>query len=543
MPRTEPDAGPKLLLEDYGAASQRWLEAYASARDSYKQAAAAARAETGDSGIQFLLEKSASRTQRWLDRFEDENARIGPGRPASNLTASETPEPHLLLEDYAPGPRFVQYLGALIARSGAARKHLDHGASRVSQKPVDPSGANSALSTVDRAAGSLLTDTSRSRTRAGKVPQTPAAASAAVAEDDLPLDLTLHWEGDLNHARRRAQASSLAFHAAWIVLLLLQPYVAPPPPPAEETMQGMDRVTLLAPSSSMLAELTQRTPNQRDVTTVLEELTQPVRPSVVVPEQEPPREVIQAPDPPRIEPQAPPEPVPTTPAPEIAAEDPGRPAVADARSPAPGLTQPGQNRPRLRPQELPLLNTPERTEAKLEVEQPSATGLGRDGDLQLGSVRLNARPDEVIQAAVDNLAAGGGTQIVGDGYGADGRGGLLAPQSGNRGSTLELLSDPKGVDFRPYLIQVLAAVRRNWYAVIPESARLGMTRGRAAIQFIISRDGMVPKLVIANSSGVNSLDHAAVAGISASVPFQPLPIEYSGDEVRLQFVFLYNVRR
>jgi TonB family protein len=70
-----------------------------------------------------------------------------------------------------------------------------------------------------------------------------------------------------------------------------------------------------------------------------------------------------------------------------------------------------------------------------------------------------------------------------------------------------------------------------------------MSRGRVAIQFIISRNGGVPKLVIADSSNVKPLDQAAVAGISASVPFQPLPVEYSGNEVRLQFVFLYNVKR
>ena len=37
----------------------------------------------------------------------------------------------------------------------------------------------------------------------------------------------------------------------------------------------------------------------------------------------------------------------------------------------------------------------------------------------------------------------------------------------------EDLSDPMGVDFKPYLIRILTAVRRNWFAVIPESARLG----------------------------------------------------------------------
>ena len=78
--------------------------------------------------------------------------------------------------------------------------------------------------------------------------------------------------------------------------------------------------------------------------------------------------------------------------------------------------------------------------------------------------------------------------------------------------------------------------------MIPESARLGMERGRTAIQFIVATRGEVPKLVIATSSGAHHLDRAAVAGISASLPFPSLPAEFTGDEVRLQFVFLYNMR-
>ncbi|MEX2301923.1 MAG: energy transducer TonB, partial [Bryobacterales bacterium] len=278
-------------------------------------------------------------------------------------------------------------------------------------------------------------------------------------------------------------------------------------------------------------------------TTKLVEPSVGARPAIVLPSApEPTPEVIQIPDPPKIETERRPEPVAADP--ELEIEAPRQPDLAAARSPAPGATRQGENRPRLRPNELPVLNAPKTTnEPKLPSDRQTATGLGQDGNLQLGSLRLNARPDEVIQAATENLIATGGTQIVGDGYYSQGIGGAVTPSPGNRGSTLELLSDPKGVDFRPYLIQVLAAVRRNWFAVIPESARLGMARGRVAIQFIIAKDGMVPKLVIGDSSGTPHLDRAAVAGISASVPFQPLPSEFAGEEVRLQLVFLYNVKR
>ena len=114
-----------------------------------------------------------------------------------------------------------------------------------------------------------------------------------------------------------------------------------------------------------------------------------------------------------------------------------------------------------------------------------------------------------------------------------------APSSGPARSNLQLLSDPAGVDFKPYLVQVLAAVRTNWLSVIPESARLGR-KGRVLVQFIINRRGGVPKLVIAETSGFPAFDRAAVAGISASNPFPPLPNSFKGNEIRLQLAFSYN---
>jgi TonB family protein len=121
-------------------------------------------------------------------------------------------------------------------------------------------------------------------------------------------------------------------------------------------------------------------------------------------------------------------------------------------------------------------------------------------------------------------------------------GGLIQrPTPGKVATQLEMTSDPMGVDFKPYLIRILAAVKRNWLAVVPESARLGRI-GRVQIQFAIDRDGSVPKLVIAMPSGTDALDRAAVAGVSASSPFPPLPAEFKGNQVRLQFTFSYNIK-
>jgi TonB family protein len=111
----------------------------------------------------------------------------------------------------------------------------------------------------------------------------------------------------------------------------------------------------------------------------------------------------------------------------------------------------------------------------------------------------------------------------------------------NQSALQMLTTDTMGVDFKPYLVTILASVRRNWLAILPESARMGR-RGRVQVQFAISRDGSVPKLVISSGSGAEALDRAAVAGISASNPFPPLPSEFQGPQIRLQFTFAYNMQ-
>ncbi|MBV9301652.1 MAG: TonB family protein [Acidobacteriaceae bacterium] len=108
-------------------------------------------------------------------------------------------------------------------------------------------------------------------------------------------------------------------------------------------------------------------------------------------------------------------------------------------------------------------------------------------------------------------------------------------------AAIELESDPQGTDFKPYLARILAIVRSNWRTVIPESVRMGTRRGRTVIEFAINRDGSIPKLVIADPSGSEPLDRAAVAGLSMSNPLPPLPSDYKGLQVRLAFSFAYNM--
>lgn len=194
---------------------------------------------------------------------------------------------------------------------------------------------------------------------------------------------------------------------------------------------------------------------------------------------------------------------------------------------------------------LAQLGTPQIAPPELKpLEQPKRSPFETAG--QIAGVRKGSedgRIPEMKRQSIDELmrqsipgSQGTSGQIVTD---LPSQTNPMQPQS-QIGSSLELLSDPQGVDFRPYLKRILAIVRRNWFAVIPESARYGR-RGRTMIQFSISKDGRVPKLVISGPSGAEALDRAAVAGISASNPFPALPAEFKGEVIRLQFGFSYNM--
>ena len=183
---------------------------------------------------------------------------------------------------------------------------------------------------------------------------------------------------------------------------------------------------------------------------------------------------------------------------------------------------------------------PSSEQPKLAFETPGSVTGTLKGQIQVPAPMSIA---EAAKAASRTAAATSSGIVIGD-LSGDPTPGIpaLPGTQGKTGNSLELLSDPMGVDLKPYLIRVLAAVRRNWFSVMPESAHMGM-RGRTTIQFAIARNGSVPKLVIHFPSGSEHLDRAAVAGISASNPFPPLPAEFRGNQIRLQLVFAYNMPR
>jgi TonB family protein len=219
-----------------------------------------------------------------------------------------------------------------------------------------------------------------------------------------------------------------------------------------------------------------------------------------------------------------------TPEPEIARGAPPAPPPAAAPTPPPGGPAAPQPSPGPKPED--------QAQAQLRLEDATPPGNGGgEGKFRLPSMTPGQAMQQSLQAATQ-----GGYHPGTGGAGAGGDSNLefdnLHPNFSSVAPTI--LSDTRGVDFGPYLARVVMTVRRNWYAVMPESARLG-EKGRVGIVFEILKDGSMPQIRMVASSGSDPLDRAAMNGIHASSPFPPLPAEFTGDHLVLQFIFLYNI--
>ncbi len=108
---------------------------------------------------------------------------------------------------------------------------------------------------------------------------------------------------------------------------------------------------------------------------------------------------------------------------------------------------------------------------------------------------------------------------------------------------LEILTDTMGVDFGPYLTQVVKTIKKTWYDAMPRSVYPPeMKQGRVAVELSIQKDGKIKDMKIHTSSGDIALDRAAWASITASSPFAALPSEFGGQTLGLRLYFYYNAQ-
>jgi outer membrane biosynthesis protein TonB len=286
---------------------------------------------------------------------------------------------------------------------------------------------------------------------------------------------------------------SVLVHIGLVIFLIFAPKIFPTHVPTqEETEMARQQLTYLLPPETP-APRTPPAPKLRIDPKTLNRVAPPV--------------------------EQPPAPTPTPPAPTAVKPPPDlpeapRPRVPVAPPPPPEQTQPAPS--------------------QLEPVKPVQPNPNNHLNLQLPSANIR----DQLQDAIQHSAGNGPIQIPNAGDIPRG------PGSGGPGMQpgATILTPTEGVDFNPYIQRLLATLRRNWYAVMPQSAMMG-DKGMVSTTFQINRDGSIPPPdpLLDRTSGKGPLDNAAMSSIHASNPFEPLPSEFKGPYIRLRIVFLYNL--
>ncbi len=140
---------------------------------------------------------------------------------------------------------------------------------------------------------------------------------------------------------------------------------------------------------------------------------------------------------------------------------------------------------------------------------------------------------------------GSGTKIAkGTGTGSGAGSGSGSGKSGGSGSGggnpgggggrpgIDAIKEP---DFGPYMRELQRRIKMNW------DPPKGNESKRVVLLFKIAKDGRLLSCRVFKSSGLQNADSAALNAVKLAAPFKPLPPEFKGQSIDIQFTFDYNV--
>ena len=318
--------------------------------------------------------------------------------------------------------------------------------------------------------------------------------TAVTPPPESELNLLMDWAEPGRNARAgRSAAISLIVHAIAIVFLLVMPETLMQPARPKELE------SLVTPLIYTPIALTQKEPNPAK--TIREFRSPDLTPR------------LKAPPGPSAEPRE-------------AAPKKAEPAPPPPPKTAPQTPLPEPPRLEIAPNENPKLVLPV---MQAQVPQPKSPSPFED-----------VKPPTQVppgQRVLDATGQGGVRSILSGPGGVNSQG--TAPIASSGADLPQLLSDPKGVDFKPYLASILASVKRSWDMIRPKNGH----RGYVSVQFAILRDGTIRKASFAQQTGDPTMDNTAIMAISQAGPFGPLPVQYNEGEIHVQINFSYNQPR
>lgn len=209
--------------------------------------------------------------------------------------------------------------------------------------------------------------------------------------------------------------------------------------------------------------------------------------------------------------------------------------------------QPPTARPSIRPEMTPK-TVQKPTNSPFKIPVPSggtqsgqyATGpvsgsgsANKGGSKGSGTYSPNPSLAPVGNGSGNKLASGSGVGKgtgTGSGYGTGAGGGNPGGGGGRPG--IDAIKEP---DFGPYMRELQRKIKMNW------DPPKGNESKRVVLLFKIAKDGRLLSCSVYKSSGLQNADNAAINAVKLAAPFRPLPPEYKGANIDIQFTFDYNV--
>lgn len=163
----------------------------------------------------------------------------------------------------------------------------------------------------------------------------------------------------------------------------------------------------------------------------------------------------------------------------------------------------------------------------------SSNGGSRGG----GTFAPNPSLAPVGSGSGSRIASGSGSgsgagSRSGSGYGSGSGSGGGNPGGGGGRPGIDAIREP---DFGPYMRELQRRIKMNW------DPPKGNESKRVVLLFKIAKDGRLLSCSVLKSSGLQSADKAALNAVHLAAPFRPLPPEYKGANIDIQFTFDYNV--
>lgn len=201
--------------------------------------------------------------------------------------------------------------------------------------------------------------------------------------------------------------------------------------------------------------------------------------------------------------------------------------------------QPPSVRPSLAPPSPPKLSQNAKPQFAIPVPKsairptaPSSSGpVGGSGSAKSSGGGSYA-PTPSLSPTMGGGGAGSSGSKMSGGSSGSGQYGNPGPGNPNGRPGIDAIREP---DFGPYMRELQRRIKMNW------DPPKGNESKRVVLLFKIARDGRLLSVRVFKSSGIPNADRAALQAVELTAPFRPLPADFKGPSIDIQFTFDYNV--